>query len=411
MMADRRWYDRVNDTGLTPRASRAVRPAVSFDRIDAVLSEAVESGRVPGVVAVVATREGPVHAAAFGVDAPDTGRPLAQDSIFRLASMTKLFTAVAVLQLVDRGALALDDPVGRFIPAFDELPVFAWNGDEVEYRPPASRPTVRQLLAHTSGLAYELWNDDVFRLYERTGIPGIATGLRDTLKTPLFCDPGTRVEYGSGMDWAGQVVEAVTGRRLDAYIDEAISRPLGLRDTSMTLDAGGRARCGPVLHREPDGTFSVTEAGYPPEPEFVTGGGILYSTAPDFLRLQRALLHDGELDGVRILSRQSVDEIFAEQSGALDIPVMPSSVPFLSADVPFPPGWAWGLGLAVNRAASPQGRSAGSGGWAGIFNTFFWVDREAGIAAGLFMQYIPFVDDVAVDLHRRFERAVYDALS
>ena len=321
--------------------------------------------------------------------------------------MTKLFTAVAVLQLVDRGELGLDDPVADHLPHFDRLPVFEWHGDRLEHRPPSTRATVRQLLAHTSGLAYEVWNDEVFRLYEHTGIPGIATGKRETLETPLVCDPGTRVEYGSGMDWAGLVVEAVTGLRLDAYIDEAISRPLGLRDTSLTLDAEGRARCGPVLHREPDGTFTATPIDYPFEPDFVTGGGCLYSTAPDFLRLQRALLHGGELDGVRILSERSVDEIFREQTGQLDIPVMRSAVPFLSADVPFEPGWSWGLGLCVNRADLPGARTAGSGGWAGIFNTFFWVDRESGIAASLFMQYVPFVDEVAVDLLRRFERAVY----
>jgi CubicO group peptidase (beta-lactamase class C family) len=376
--------------------------------IDAALERAVSDGAVPGVVGVAGDRDGPIYAAAFGSADAEGRRPLAVDSVFRLASMTKLVTSVAAMQLVEQGRLALDAPVAATLPEFGELPVLDGFDPAPRLRPPRRAATVREVLAHTSGATYEVWNHDILRYYELTGTPSIATGRRETLRTPLACDPGERVEYGMGSDWAGLLVEAVSGQPLAEYYRQHVLDPLGLHDTTHALDAAGRARCGPVLQRTDEG-FAATAIDYPAEPDFLTGGGCLYSTAPDFLRLERALLRGGELDGVRILQPATVDEMFRSQTAGRPITPLRSALGFLSLDVDLDDlgaGWSWGMGMCLNERAVPGLRSAGSGGWAGIYNSFFWIDRARGLAAGLFLQFVPFWDPAAIALLVAFERAL-----
>jgi CubicO group peptidase (beta-lactamase class C family) len=266
---------------------------------------------------------------------------------------------------------------------------------------------VRELMAHTSGLSYDVWNADILRYDTELGVPGIASGLRATLLNPLACDPGTRVEYGTGVDWAGLVVEAIAGRPLDEHFEAEIFEPLGMCDTGIARTEDQVRRTAPVVERRDDGSFHVTSLGYPETLEFVTGGGCLYTTAGDWLRLQRALLCGGALDGSRILRPASVDEMFRNQSGALELEVLRSFVPILSRDADFGPGVHWGLGMTLNADARAAGRGQGSGWWCGIFNTYFWIDRPAGITAALYLQTVPFFDPPAVALYDAFERAVY----
>ena len=217
------------------------------------------------------------------------------------------------------------------------------------------------------------------------------------------------MEYGTGFDWAGRLVERLARVSLDDYCRVEIFEPLGMARTSLSRLSDPAVRYVDVLS-EQNGGFAVTEIDYPQEPDFVTGGGCFYSTAADYLVLQRALLAGGTFDGFTLLSAGSVDQILKAQSFT-ELPPLRSALPWLSADVDLGPGWYWGLGLMVNTGAIPGGRSADSGGWWGIFNTAFWIDRRAGVAANLFMQFVPFYSEAAATTARLFESAVYSALS
>jgi CubicO group peptidase (beta-lactamase class C family) len=375
-------------------------------RIDAVLSEACQQGAIPGAVAAVAGADGVVYHKAFGWADPERRDPLDEDAVFRLASMTKLITAVAVMRLVDAGELALDDPLTRHLPEFGAVDVLdGFDGDVPRLRRPTRPPTVREVLSHSSGLSYEVWNPDILRYQTLAGTPAISSGRIGVLDTPLVADPGTVVEYGTGFDWAGQLVHRLTGVTLDEYCRTEIFEPLGMTRTSLRRLSHPALRYVDVLS-EQDRGFAATEIDYPQQPEFVTGGGCFYSTAADYLALQRALLAGGTLDGVNVLAADSVDEILRAQSFT-DLPVLRSELPWLSADVDLGPGWRWGFGLMVNGNPVPGGRNAASGGWWGIFNTTFWIDRSAGLAANLFMQFVPFYSEAAAATARRFESAVY----
>lgn len=378
------------------------------DRIDAVLDEACERGEIPGAVAAVADIGGTLYHGAFGWSDPERRDPLTDSAVFRLASMTKLITAVAVMRLVDAGRLALDHPLTRYLPEFSAVEVLdGFDGGVPRLRTPVRPPTVREVLSHCSGLSYEVWNPDILRYQTLTGTPAISSGRIGVLGTPLVADPGTTVEYGTGFDWAGRLVERITGVSLDEYCREQIFEPLGMERTS--LHRLPSLQYVPVLCSEPETGFAATEIDYPQEPDFVTGGGCFYSTAADYLSLQRALLAGGSLNAVSVLSAAGVEAVLSAQSFA-EVPALRSTLPWLSADVDLGPGWHWGFGLMVNSDPVPGGRNAASGGWWGIFNTTFWIDRRAGIAANLFMQFIPFYSEAAAAVAQRFEQAVYAGL-
>lgn len=376
------------------------------ERIDAVLAAACERGAIPGAVATVGNAGGVMYQQAVGWADPERLQPLDGDSVFRLASMTKLITAVAVLRLSDAGLLGLDDPITQHLPEFVDVRVLAgFDGDEILLREPARSPTVREVLAHTSGLSYEVWNEDILRYQTLTGTPPISSGLIGVLDTPLIGDPGTIVEYGTGFDWAGQIVHRLTGEPLDEYCRREIFDPLRMTRTSLRRLDDATLHYVPVLSAQERG-FAATEIDYPQDPDFITGGGCFYSTSADYLALQRVLLAGGSLNGVTILSAAATDEVLRAQSFA-DLPPLRSTLPWLSSDVDLGPGWRWGFGLMVNHNAKPGGRNVLSGGWWGIFNTTFWIDRRARLAANLFMQFVPFYSSAAATVADDFERAVY----
>lgn len=377
--------------------------------IEDVLRSATDRGLVPGLVAAVGTSNGFRGLWNYGTSDADRAVPMKVDAIFRVASMAKLVTAVAVMTLVDKGQLDLDTDVASILPEYEELMVIeGFDAAGPRLRKPNRTATIRELMTHTAGLAYNTFDADIDRYERLTGAPNIGTGRRDALKLPLVADPGQRVDYGTGFDWAGLVVEKITGVTLDVYCEQKIFEPLGMRMTSMHRPEERGLLCTPVLAVSDGGGFTATAMDFPKAPEFFFGGGCLYSTAEDFLKLQMELAAPGS-GRVPILTPASADEIFSSQTGALDIPVMMSSRPSESHDVYLGPGWKWGLGVALNPSDLPHGRPAASGGWAGIFNTFFWVDRTSGIAAGLFMQFLPFFDSGAIGLLHDFETAVYES--
>jgi methyl acetate hydrolase len=381
-----------------------------FERghLDEVLAGAVASGQVPGVVGVVASAEALLYQGAFGFRDQVAGEVMTLDTVFRVASMTKVVTSVAALQLVEQGRLELDAPVADFVPSFADLQVLdGFDGDRPLLRPPRSQTTVRQLFCHTSGLAYDTWNDKLSRYQQLTGAPGVSSGLLASLSLPLVCDPGTAFNYGTSSDWLGRVVEEVSGQRLDVYFDEHVLGPLAMGDTTPAPSAEQRARCAPVHVRGEDRAWVPTGADNAPEPEFYSGGHSLYTTPGDYLRLQQTLLRGGEIGGRKIVGPETVGEMFENQTGEIDVPPFVSVLPRVSESLDLGPGRKWGLGLLLNTEVEEGSRPPGSGGWAGVFNTFFWVDRTNGLAAGLYTQTLPFYDQGVIACYQDFEHAIY----
>jgi CubicO group peptidase (beta-lactamase class C family) len=278
---------------------------------------------------------------------------------------------------------------------------------------PARRPvTLRHLITHTAGFSYDIWNADIGRHMERHGLPGVITCRRAALDTPLVADPGERWEYGIGIDWTGLAVEAVTGQRLEEALRERVLGPLGMGDTAFRIGEAQRARLASMHARGPDGQLSAIPFEVPQDPEFHMGGGGLYGTAPDYLRFCRMVLNGGTLDGARILSPETVAEMGRNQIGALAVGKLVTALPNSSNDAEFFPGMAkrWSLGFMVNEEDAPAGgRSAGSLAWAGLANTYYWIDPKRDLAGVIVTQILPFADPKALGLLDAFERAVYAA--
>jgi methyl acetate hydrolase len=383
---------------------------MGMERIDGVLEPAVANGVFPGVIAAVGDRDGVRYEDAFGRLSVDGEEPARPDTMIRIASMTKPFVSVAALQLVEQGRLELQQPVADVLPAFDDLQVLdCFDGDAPKLRPPATRATIRQLLTHTAGLGYWFDNADVLRYHEVSGIPDPGAAERSLFEMPLIADPSTRWEYGTSIDWIGQVVEAVSGQDLATYCEEHVFGPLGMADATFRPTDEQRARLMTVHARTPDGGLVALPFEWPAEPEFWAGGHGAYATAADYLRFLRALLRDGELDGARVLRAETVELAFTDHLDGLPLPAhIQTAVPELSNDIaalPFAAGF--GLGFHIFLEDLPGMRRAGSGDWAGLTNCYFWIDRSAGVAGVLLTQVLPFFDQAIVETASAFEQAVY----
>jgi methyl acetate hydrolase len=364
--------------------------------MDEVLQGAVDRGDVPLVVAMAADRDGVIYEGAAGDASPDT--------IFRIASMTKMVATVAALQLVEKGDLDLDEPVETFVPEFGELMVLeGFDGDAPRMRQPASKATVRHLVTHTSGQTYWFWNADMVRWHELTGTPNVLSGSMDIFRAPLVSDPGTTYEYGINTDWLGRVIEAVSGQTLRDYVMEHILVPLGM-DMTDFLPKG---EVTPIQMRDENGEWQPTDIDWSQDPDWWAGGHGLYSTPRDYLKFQRMLL-DG---GGEILRPETVADAFRNHIGDLDFPESISTAdPNSSADFNAGPGHKWGLGLMLNTEDVPGMRAAGSGAWAGLFNTHFWVDPQTGVTGAIYCQTLPFVEPRVFAVYADFERALYASL-
>jgi CubicO group peptidase (beta-lactamase class C family) len=366
---------------------------------------------VPGVVALVAQGRDPIYAGAFGVRSLERPQPMTLDSVFYIASMTKPVTTTAALQLVEQGKLALDQPAGEILAelkAPQVLDGFDAQGKPI-LRPARTQVTLRNLLTHTSGFTYDVWDRDMERYRREAGVPPTATGKNAALVTPLSFDPGARWEYGTGIDWAGKMVEKASGQRLDAYVREHIFEPLGMNDTSYRPGPAQRDRVVAMHARQADGSLKVIEFSTPEQPEFIPGGGGLYSTAPDYLRFARMILGHGSLDGARVLKPETVADMGRNQIGDVDVVLLKTTTPQRSLDAEFFPGLKkkWGLGFMINAEDAPTGRSAGSLAWAGIANTYFWIDPKRELAGVVMMQLLPFVDTEAMATFTAFESGIY----
>lgn len=382
--------------------------------MDDVLDRAVDLGQVPGVVAMAATVDGLIYEGAFGRRTSGGDDAMTLDTVFFLASMTKAVTCVAAMQQVERGKIDLDEPIGRIVPELANPQVL--DGFDASGAPilrPARRPiTLRLLLSHTSGFAYDAWNGEIRHYMQLNDIPSAGSGRRAGLMVPLASDPGTRWEYSIGIDWAGQAVERTSGLDLNEYFRVNICEPLGMSDTGFLLRPDQRARKAGVHQRTGETSFDVLDHETNQQPEFFPGGGGLYSTGRDYLAFLRMLLNDGMFDGAQVLRPDTVAELNRNQIGDLPVTMMKSYDPRRSNDAELFPGVPkrWSLGYLITTERTPTGRAAGSLAWGGIANTYYWLDPTTRVAGLILTQIFPFADPIVLDLFGRFERAVYDSL-
>lgn len=383
---------------------------MSKSDIDRVLRDAVAQAAVPHIVATVTDRSGTVYSGAAGSLTPGGSEPVTPDSLFRIASMTKIITTVAALQQVERGNLDLDGHVDSYLPQFADIAVLdGFDGDRPRLRPPARRATVRQLLTHTAGLGYWFWNADLQRWETLTGNPNALGGDRaGFFSAPMVADPGERFEYGISTDWLGEVVEKASGTPLNDYFQRELFEPLQMHNTTFTPDAEARNHLVPLHTRTPDGGWQAIDLDLPQPPPWYSGGHGLYSTPNDFLQLQRALLGGGALDGSAILRQATVESMFGNQIGTLSFPAhIPTADPTIASTWDGPGGMKWGYGVLLTAEQESGYRSPGSGSWAGLFNTYFWIDPSSNLSGAIYSQFLPFADPAILGICRNVENQVY----
>ncbi|MDE2379848.1 serine hydrolase domain-containing protein [Bradyrhizobium sp.] len=389
------------------RAAVALKP-MRGGSIDGALQKSVGAGAIPGVVAMAANGQSVLYEGAFGLRSSAGEARMSTDTIFRIASMVKLLTSVAALQLVEQGRLRLDEPAADVEPELASIEVLTgFDAKGVPQLRPAGRPvTLRQLLSHTSGFSYLLWDPKVVRYMK------VARANKALPRMPLMFEPGARWAYGGSLDRVGRMVEISSGKGLDRYFRDHITGPLGMNDTVFTLDAKQRAREASLHVRDASGKLVAQPPEKPVGRKVFSGGGGIYSTAPDYLTLLQALLNGGSLRGARILEPETVALMSANQIGNLEAGILRTTNPALSNDVDFFPGThlRWGLANMINLDPVADGRRAGSLTWAGLFNTYYWIDPTMRVAGVLMMQILPFADHEALRVYRQFEHAVCRAL-
>jgi methyl acetate hydrolase len=384
-------------------------------RIDALLKQAVDARDVPGVVAMAATDKGVLYEGTFGPRALGESAAMTPDTVFRIASMTKAIATVAAMQLVEQGKLTLEGPVPNIDPTLGSPTVL--EGFDATGAPkvrPARAPiTLRRLLTHTAGFSYDIWDADTGRYIKTTGMPGRATGKVASLRQPLVFDPGTRWLYGINIEWTGRIIEAVSGVALEDYFREKIFGPLGMKDSGYVTTAEQRTRQARLHTRQPDGSLALQPLEpVPVKAEFWAAGGPLYSTGRDYLVFLQMLLNGGAFNGARILKPETVALMNQNHTGNIPCGVLKTAMPALSNDVDFFPGAdiRWGLGYMMNLQAGPNGRSAGTFSWGGLFNTYYWLDPARKVTGLIMTQILPFADAKAVKLYGQLEAGVYDTL-
>ena len=375
------------------------------------LRQAVESGDVPGVVAAAATADGLIFEGAFGKRDLASDASMTADTVVWIASMTKAITGAGAMQQVERGKLSLDGDIAKVLPELGRVQVLeGFDGDgKPRLRAPKRAITLRHLLTHTAGYGYDIWNGNVARYMELTGTPGIISGKNTALALPLIADPGEKWEYSISIDWAGKAVEAVSGQPLDKYLQENLLGPLGMTDTAFNLNDAQRGRRARVHSRTPQGLVP-TDVEMPSNPEFYAGGGGLYSTAGDYLKFAQMMLHGGTFNGAQVLRPETVATMSRNAIGDLVCNPLKTVAPQFSNDVDFTAGMKWGLTFLINPAQMPTGRSPGSLAWAGLANSYYWIDPTRKVAGVYATQVLPFYDEKAFKAFEGFETAVYKGL-
>jgi methyl acetate hydrolase len=378
------------------------RKLLAANSIDAVLRSGLQQRKIPGIAAMAGTSSAITYSGAFGTRDSSSGTPIVAESIFSIASMTKAVTSAAAMQLVEQGKLTLDEPAAKHLPELQTLQVldrFDASGKAI-LRPATKPVTLRQLLTHTSGFAYDIWHEAMFKF---TTSGGDATHV-------LAFEPGTKWQYGPSTLWAGRLVEAVSGLNLEKYLQQNILAPLGMKDTTFIFPKEQFERLVGVYQRETNGSLTPSPRRVPAPPTAYRGDGGLFSTAPDYLKFTQMILKHGlGPGGERILQEKTVALMSANGTGEIAAGRLKTFRPTLSNDVDFHPGHddRYTLGFLMNPEAVAGARSAGSLAWAGLYNTYYWIDPHRNICGVIMMQLLPFADTEAVGLLNDFQHAVY----
>jgi methyl acetate hydrolase len=384
---------------------------------DAILHN-VSSGspRVPGVVAMATDRRGNIYEGAAGKRVLGQDADMTTDSVFAIFSTTKAITGTAALQLVEEGKLDLDAPAENYAPEIGKAQVLEGfdAAGKPRLRAPKRAVTTRMLLLHTAGFGYDFFNEQYNRLAKEHGQPSVITSSKASLRTPLLFDPGDDWEYGSNIDWAGQVVEGITGKRLGEVMRERIFAPLGMASSAFILSPDMRARLAAMHQREADSSLKLMpDFELPQEPEVHMGGHGLYATVGDYCRFIRMWLNDGAGEHGRVLKPETVRMAVQNGLGHKKVKLLPGVIASLSNDAEFFPGLSksWALTFMINDEPAPTGRPAGALGWAGLPNLFYWIDRQNGIGGFWATQVFPFADPTSFGGYMDFETAVYGSIA
>jgi len=382
--------------------------------IEGVMHKGVANGSVAGATVAVADRNGVLYEGGFGERAHGGGATMTPDTVGWIASMTKALTGTAAMQLVERGVLDLDRPASEWAPYLGEVQVL--EGFEADGAPKMRMPkrpiTLRHLLTHTAGFGYANWNEAIKRYSEYAKLPAANTGDLRGLMTPLVFDPGESWLYSIGIDWTGKIIEAATGQKLGAFLQENVFAPLGMSSTGFTITPDMRGRLAKV-HRRIDGELTPTDVETKQDPPAEMGGGGIYSTAGDYLKFIRMILNEGSGSGHRVLEAETVRAMSRNQMGDCRVCMLPTTNPDMTLDAEFFPGLekTWGLTFMINNDPAPTGRSANSLAWAGLTNSYYWIDPAKGVGGVFLSQLLPFVDQRALGLYLDFETAVYRQIS
>lgn len=381
---------------------------------DSVLNGVVDGNpRVPGVVAMVTDRKGNIYEGAAGVRDLSTNVPMTTDSVFAIFSTTKAITGTCVLQCVEEGLLDLDAPAKNYAPALGKLQVldgFDNSGNPIT-RAPKRDVTTRMLMLHTAGFGYDFFNAQYNRLAEDHGQPSVITASRGSIETPLLFDPGDQWEYGTNIDWAGQVVEGVRGKRLGEVMKDHVFDPLGMSDIGFVMNPSMASRRATIHLRGQDGSLDPqTDLVLTQEPEVDMGGHGLYSTVGEYMKFIRMWLNDGDGANGRVLKKETV--AMAVKNGLKDhqkVVSLPGVIPWLSNEAEFFPGLkkSWSFTFMVNDEQAPTGRPANSIGWAGLANLYYWIDQKNGIGGFWATQILPFADASSFGGYIDFESTAY----
>lgn len=368
---------------------------------------------VPGVVAMVTDRERNIYEGAAGKRSLGGDADMTTDSAFAIFSTTKAITATAALQLVEQGKLDLDAPAKQYAPDIGKLQVIEGFDDDgtPRLRAPRRDITTRMLLLHTAGFGYDFFNETYNRLAQEQGQPSVITASKEALMTPLLRDPDEQWEYGSNMDWCGQVVEGISGMRLGEVFQKRIFDPLGIEDMTFELNDDLRARLAIMHSRNADGSLTPMEFELPDKPDIHMGGHGLYGTVGDYMRFIRMWLNDGQGEHGQVLKPETVKMAEQNHLGSRKICALPGVIPSLSNDAEFFPGQpkSWSFSFMVNDEAAPTGRPAGALGWAGLANLFYWIDRQSGYGGFWATQILPFADAASFTGYMQLETAFYDS--
>jgi methyl acetate hydrolase len=379
--------------------------------VNGVLRRAAAAGDVPGVVAMVTDRHGPIYEGAFGTLRLGESTPMGLDAVGLIASMTKAITSAAAMQLVEQSKLELDTPAAKWAPELGQIQVL--NGFDAGGLPRLRAPnrpiTLRHLLTHTAGFSYDFLSAEIQQYQMATGTPGFTSSILASIRLPLLFDPGERWSYGVSTDWVGRMVEAASGLTLSEYFARHLFAPLGMTDTAIRMSPGMRKRLASVHARGESGALTPMDLVLPQQPECEMGGQALYGTVGDYLKFVRMILNRGQAVGGRVLKTETVDAMSRNQIGELDVPALKSANKQYTNDMAQPPDnpQKWSLAFMINTKDLPTGRKAGSLAWAGLCNSYYWIDAASGIGGVFLTQVMPFADVKALPLFVEFETTVY----